>query len=220
MQKITRFYCCSWGLLNKGRPVSYACPALLLGLVLSGCGGGGDSSHQTASAPALASSVQKDLSGPNRMAAQSPTLESGKPALSATADKPVVVSPEESARLAQLRALPLLSSLSERERAGLLKQLPPASSSERLTLINGYPKLAVVPDRQKQVLLTQMEKIVPVTISANLLICNCSDDIQLKLCVKERCSNRSELQSICNRACGTLAAFKSQCLTSEQCARE
>ena len=130
------------------------------------------------------------------------------------------VSLEESGRLSQLRALALLSPLSDRERSGLLKQLPLASPSERLTLINGFPALAVLPDRQKEILLIQMEKIVPVSISANLLVCNCSHGIQRKLCVRELCSNRSELHAVCNKACGTLASFEIQCMTSRQCAEK
>lgn len=219
MQKTIRIYCSSWD--QPTGPVINTCRALLLGLMLSGCGGGGDSSHKSASAPdTMASSVQRNSSGPNRRTAQVPPPAIGKPALSATAAKSVAVSRDEPARLAQLKALPLLSPLADRERAGLLKQLPSASSSERLTMINRYQELSVLPDRQKQVLLDQIEKIVPITIPANQLVCNCSDNIQRKLCVKERCSNRSALQSICNEACGTLASFKSQCQTSQQCASE
>lgn len=220
MQKVVRFYCCLWGVPNGGKTMLNACQVLLLSLALAGCGGEGNSSHRKASAPASAPSVQKHLPGPNRSAAQSATLTTEKSAPLKIAATSTVVSLEDSARLAQLRAVALLSSLSDRERGGLLKQLPSASPSERLTLINGYPKLAVIPDRQKQVLLNKLETIVPVTIPANLLVCNCSHDIQRKLCVKERCSNRSELASICNEACGTLASFKSQCQTSRQCAEK
>lgn len=205
-------------MLNVRNAISYACRALLAGLVLGGCGGGErDSSRLDASAPAVLSSVRKDVSVPDRAGAQGLAPKPQRSAEAANAEKGAVTPAEESARLAKLRALPLLRSLSERERAGLLRQLPAASPSERLTLINGYPELAELPARQQQVLLDQMEKIVPVAISGNLLVCTCSHDIQRKLCVKERCSNHAELQSICNNACGTLASFKSECLTSRQC---
>lgn len=220
MQKAVHDYCCLWGLPNEGTPVFFACHALLLALTLAGCGGEGASKQSNTSVPALASSMQKTSPGPNRMTAQSTAMSSGLSSPRAAADTSTAVSQKESARLAQLKALPLLSSLSDRERAGLFKQLTPASPSERLTLLNGYSRLAVLPERQKQVLLNQMEKIVPVSIPANQLVCYCSHDVQRKLCVKERCSNRSELQSLCNEACGTLASFKSQCLTSRQCAEK
>lgn len=220
MQTTVRFYRCLLGPPNGGRPVFYACQALLLGLMLAGCGGEGTSSRPNASAPTLASSVQKNSTAASTKSAESPALASRITAPRETADKSIAASMEESARLAQLRALSLLSSLSDRERAGLLKQLPTASPSERLSLLNGYRTLAALPDRQRQVLLNQMEKIVPVSIPASQLVCSCSHGIQRKLCVKERCSNRSELQSACNEACGTLASFKSQCMTSKQCAEE
>lgn len=220
MQKAVRLYCCLRGPPNGGQPVFYACQALLLGLMLAGCGGEGASPRPNASAPALASSVQKNSSGTKTMTAESAALASRAIAPLAAADKSTAVSMEESAQLAQLRALSLLASLSDRERAGLLKQLPPASPSERLGVLNGYRTLVALPDRQKQVLLNQIEKIVPVTVSASQLVCSCSHGIQRKLCVKERCSNRSELQSVCNEACGTLASFKSQCMTSRQCTGE
>lgn len=217
MQNAVRLYCCLRGPPNGGQGVFYACQALLLSLMLAGCGGEGASPRPNASAPALASSVQKNSSAAKTMTAESPALTSRAMAPPATADKPAAVSMEESARLARLRALSLLSSLSDRERAGLLKQLPLSSPSERLSLLNGYRTLAALPDRQKQVLLNQIEKIVPVTVSASQLVCSCSHGIQRKLCVRERCSNRSELQSACNEACGTLASFKNQCMTSRQC---
>jgi hypothetical protein len=66
------------------------------------------------------------------------------------------------ARLAQLGALPHLSALSPRERAGLLLLLPPMSPSERLMLINMYPSLVRLPVQQKEILLNKLAQIVPV----------------------------------------------------------
>jgi hypothetical protein len=218
MQTAVRFYRGCRGVQHGGKRGFSACQAMLLALMLSGCGGGGASSRPTASAPVVASAVQQGVARPARVAAPSPPLASGKSSPSVSAHTPTVGSRDDSVRLAELRKLALLSSLSERERAALLKQLPSATPSERLTLINGYAAIAVLPDRQKEVLLNQIEKIVAVSLPANQLVCNCDQDVQRKLCVKERCSNRSELQSICNRACGTLASFKVQCHDSQQCA--
>jgi hypothetical protein len=71
----------------------------------------------------------------------------------------------ESPSLGQISALPHLSALSAREKAGLLVQLPGKSTSERMMLINMYPSLAQLPVQQKQVLLANLEKIVPSTAS-------------------------------------------------------
>lgn len=70
-----------------------------------------------------------------------------------------------SASMVQLSALPHLSSLSDREKAGLLMLLPSKSSSQRLALINMYPSLVKLPEQQKELLLARLEKIVPVTVS-------------------------------------------------------
>jgi hypothetical protein len=43
--------------------------------------------------------------------------------------------------------------------------LPSKSSSQRLALINMYPSLVKLPAQQKELLLDQLEKIVPVTVS-------------------------------------------------------
>ena len=220
MQKAVRFYRCLRAMPKGGRHVFYASLALLSGLGLAGCGGEGTPARQDATAPALASAVHGNSAGAKTMTTQSPAAASQAVAPMAAADKSTSLSLEESARLAKLNALSLLSPLSGRERAALLKQLPTASESERLSLLNGYRTLGALPDRQKQVLLNQIEKIVPVTTPASQLVCSCSHAIQRKLCVKERCSNRSALQSLCNDACGTLASFKAQCLTSRECTGE
>ncbi|CAN7307677.1 hypothetical protein [Massilia sp. LjRoot122] len=71
----------------------------------------------------------------------------------------------KSAGLAQLSALPHLSALSAREKAGLFLLLPAKSSSQRLMLIEMYPSLSRLPVQQKQVLLDKLEKIVPLADS-------------------------------------------------------
>lgn len=43
--------------------------------------------------------------------------------------------------------------------------LPSKSSSQRLVLINMYPSVVKLPEQQKELLLDQLEKIVPVTVS-------------------------------------------------------
>ncbi|NOV22171.1 hypothetical protein E5S69_01325 [Cupriavidus necator] len=67
--------------------------------------------------------------------------------------------------MAQLSALPHLSSLSDREKAGLLMLLPSRSPAQRMALINMYPSLVTLPEQQKELLLDRLEKIVPVTVS-------------------------------------------------------
>jgi hypothetical protein len=87
-----------------------------------------------------------------------------EPAPSAVTDEAAVPS-VESASFKQLSALPYLSSLSDREKAGLLMLLPSKSSAQRLALINMYPSVVNLPEQQKELLLAQLEKIVPVTVS-------------------------------------------------------
>jgi hypothetical protein len=58
---------------------------------------------------------------------------------------------------------------------------------------------------------------VLITIPAVLLICDCGNDIPPRFCVPEVCSDRSEIQSLCNQACGTLPAFRRQCMTEIRC---
>ncbi|MBW0448348.1 hypothetical protein EN871_21370 [bacterium M00.F.Ca.ET.228.01.1.1] len=67
--------------------------------------------------------------------------------------------------MAQLNTLPHLSALSDREKAGLILLLPSRSAAQRLELINMYPSLVRLPEPQKELLLNQLEKIVPVTVS-------------------------------------------------------
>jgi hypothetical protein len=107
---------------------------------------------------------QQASSGPSRLATQSTSPGEGKSAPLAVADDTAVPS-AESASLAELSALPHLSSLSDREKAGLLMMLPSKSPSQRMALINMYPSLVKLPELQKQVLLDRLEKIVPVTAS-------------------------------------------------------
>lgn len=83
---------------------------------------------------------------------------------SITIDETAVPS-KGSASLSKLSALPHLSSLSDREKAGLLMLLPSKSSSQRLELINMYPSLVELPVQQKEILLDRLEEIVPVRVS-------------------------------------------------------
>lgn len=194
---------------------SILCAGHMLAM-LTGCNGEREASLPNASAPKSASFLQKTPPGPDSMIASAATSATEKTAPSAASDRPAAMT-AESARFTRLAALPLLASLSDREKAGMLRQLQMASPSERLTLINGFKSLEGLPDRQKQVLLGQLEDIYPVTTPASRLVCNCSNDIKRDLCVKESCSNQTELESICSHACGTLAAFGNQCTASPQC---
>jgi hypothetical protein len=180
----------------------------LLGATLVGCGGQGGSSQAPVSAAAPAAAV-----------APGPAAKVGKAVPSSAANKnnPTATALKDSGELSKLRALRLMSELSDRDQAGLIVQFRTASPSERLALIDKYPALATMTDQQKQGLLIQIEKIVPVTNAAMLLTCECSDNIQREICVRESCSNQSEIQSRCNQACGTLAAFRNRCSASRQC---
>lgn len=129
---------------------------LLSGLLLAGCGGGD-------STPASVAAPQQAASAPNTLAARGTPPATEKPAVSAATDEAAVL-PVAPATLAQLNALPHLSSLSDREKAGLILLLPSRSASQRLELINMYPSLVRLPEQQKELLLNQLEKIVPVTV--------------------------------------------------------
>ncbi|WP_244096672.1 hypothetical protein [Burkholderia ambifaria] len=130
---------------------------LLISLLITGCGGG-DSAPPSTAAPQQASS------GLGPLAAQGAPSGGEKSAPLAVTDEPAVPS-ADSATMVQLSALPHLSSLSDREKAGLLMLLPSKSSSQRLALINMYPSLVKLPEQQKELLLDRLEKIVPVTVS-------------------------------------------------------
>ena len=218
MPNIPYFSSIFFRFLQQMRFLFDACRVFLLVVVVSACGSKEESTQPVADAPAAVASVQKDLYGVNAAARKNVATETSSSEFTKTSDKSAVTSSEAKAWLAKMKSVPLLSVLPDSEMGKLLKQLPSASAFDRLKLIDRYPKLVTLTDQQKEVLLAQMESIVPIALPLNQIVCNCSDDIQVKLCIKERCSNRAGLQSICNRACGTLAAFESQCEISQICA--
>lgn len=180
---------------------------LLPGALACGCGGD-DGTVRSAPSPVAAASVKMGAAAPPGGALRAPATAPNEPIPAAKAGQ---------STLAQLRALPLLSLLTEPERAGLLRQLPSASRAQRMALIDGYPKLASLPEQQKELLLNQLEKIIAPAPAGNLLVCECSNEIRRELCVSESCAATSELASQCNKACGTLAAFRNQCSASPTC---
>lgn len=185
------------------------CLAAGFGTILAGCGGSGgapDTTAQLSQAQGVASPPARTNGTPGEL---------GKPPAASMTTQ--AVSPQDSTRFARLKTLALLAPLSEREKAALFEQLKSASPSERLGLINGYPKLESLPDRQKELLLGQMENIVAITTAAQQLACQCGNEIKREICVRESCANRSELQSLCNQACGTLGSFGMQCAASPKC---
>ncbi|WP_250537230.1 hypothetical protein [Caballeronia sp. AZ10_KS36] len=127
---------------------------VLLAAMLSGCGGG-------ESAPAPVAVSQQETTAPSRLQPQkaSPIWQGS---MSPKAADEAAVPPAWSPAMMQLNALPQLSSLSEREKAGLLMLLSSKSSPERLALINMYPGLAHLTEQQKDLLLAKLENIVPV----------------------------------------------------------
>jgi hypothetical protein len=130
---------------------------LLFSVLLTGCGGGD-------STPASTASSQQAPWDQSPFSAQSALPGREKSETSSTTDETAVPS-IDSPELFQLSALPHLSSLSDREKAGLLMLLRSKSSSQRLALINMYPSLAKLPEQQKELLLGQLERIVPLTVS-------------------------------------------------------
>ncbi|WP_232221334.1 hypothetical protein [Burkholderia sp. WSM2232] len=147
----------AWHVAFVPRHFLHALGMLLFGLLLTGCGGGD-------SAPTSVAALQQAASEPNTLAARGAPPAADKPARSAATDEAAAL-PVAPATLAQLSALPHLSSLSDREKAGLILLLPSRSASQRLELINMYPSLVRLPEQQKELLLNQLEKIVPVTVS-------------------------------------------------------
>lgn len=194
------------------RDAFQACRAVLLIGALAGCGGDQHSPQRPSSAT-LGSAVQT-----GRPAA-APPVAPGTPTLTSTASndsrKPTPAA--SSAVQARFASLPALASLSDREKAGLLARLAGAPASERLGIINSYPSLKSLSEPQQQGLLKQIETIVPISTPANLLVCTCGSEVRRELCVRESCSNTSELTSRCNQACGTLPAFGSACRPARQC---
>jgi hypothetical protein len=193
----------------------YIAQVLLPGVILAGCGGE-ESAPQSRSAAVAAAVGRSDRGGQAGRAAQEPISQNGK-APSENKNDTAISSTEELTSLSKLRALPLLAPLSNKEIAELLRHTRPLSSSGRLGIIDNHSALVTLTNQQKQQLLNQIENIVPITIPAMLVICECSNDIQRRLCVRESCSDRSEIRSLCNQACGTLAAFGSQCMAAKQC---
>jgi hypothetical protein len=138
--------------------------SLLLSPLLAGCGGGDGGTSRVVSAAASMTAPQQASTGPSRLGTHD-TSSKGEKSPAPTVTDDTAAAALESGSLAQLSALPHLSALSPREKAGLLLLLPSKSSSQRLALINMYPSLAELPDLQKQVLLDKLEKIVPITAS-------------------------------------------------------
>jgi hypothetical protein len=193
----------------------YIVHVFLSGVILAGCGGE-ESAAQLRPAAATAAVGGSAPAGQAGKGARDPISQNGK-APAENKNHAVISSPEELTALSKLRALPLLAPLSDKETTELLRRTRALSPSGRLTIINNYSALATLTNQQKQQLLNQIENIVPVTIPSVLLICDCGNDIHPRLCVPETCSDRSEIQSLCNQACGTLPAFRSQCMTEIRC---
>lgn len=135
----------------------HAAAMLFSGLLFAGCGGGDP-------VPVAATVPQQAPAGQSPFAAQGTPRAGETPTPSALTDETAVPS-ADSPELAQLGALPHLSSLSDREKAGLLMLLRTRSPEQRMALINMYPSLVRLPEQQKELLLDRLEKIVPVTVS-------------------------------------------------------
>ena len=154
----------SWHVQRAPRQRVHVAWMLLFSLLLTGCGGAEEGTSRVVTAAALTTAAQQASSRPGQPAAPGALPDrttSPAPAATDGTAVPSLASPD----LAQLSALPHLSSLSNREKAGLLMLLPSKSTSQRLELINMYPSLTRLPEVQKEVLLDKLEKIVPLTAS-------------------------------------------------------
>lgn len=196
-------YCRHPDITDRSRHIAGNLTALWFIALLAGCGGENDVGTPSGNVSRPSSTA---VTQPAPSTVQTPE-SSGPPAASA----------EQSALLARLDKIPHLSSLSASEKAGLLRQLPFDSASQRLALLDRYPSLATLPVQQKQVLLEQLAQVVPVSISPSLLTCDCGTG-KLEMCVKESCSNGPGLLSTCVRVCGPSAQIKTQCVSSTRCA--
>ena len=191
--------------------------ALLAGPMLGGCGG--DSVSPGVAASSHTAGVQGSSGVAQGALPQAPTPAPAQPGPRAATDKSGAPSPLETARLGRMRALPILSVLSDQEKLGLLRQLPEASPMQRLRALDAYPRLDALGERQKEILLGQLEDIVPVTTPANGFVCECGNGVVHKMCVRESCLDRSAVGAVCYQACGRLPMLKAACSPTPECAR-
>lgn len=189
--------------------------AVLTGAMLGGCGG--DSVSPGVPASSQTAGVQGSSGAAQGAPPSAPVAARAPP--QAAANPSAAPSPLEAARLARMKALPILSALSDRVKLGLLRQLPQASPLQRLRALDAYPGLEAVGDRQKEILLGQLEDIVPVTTPAKGFVCECGNGVVHKMCVRESCLDRSAVGAVCHQACGRLPMLQATCSATPECAR-
>lgn len=125
----------------------------------------------------------------------------------------------ESKQLSKLRKVPYLSFLTDEELKGFLQQLQKKSPSQRASFYNAYPFLAGLPTQQRQVLNDQLANIVPVTVQAKRIVCNCGNDRVKEICLAEDCSEVGTVRSTCEHLCGAGAAVSTVCMPDQECSR-
>lgn len=191
--------------------------AVLTGIMVGGCGG--DSVSPGVPASSQTAGMQGSARAPQGLPPGAPAAERAPPPPQVAANTSGDPSPLEAARLARMKALPLLSALSDGDKLGLLRRLPEASPLQRLRALDAYPKLEELADRQREILLRQLEDIVPVTTPAKGFVCECGNGVVHKMCVRESCQDRSVAGAVCYQACGRLPMLTAACSATPECAR-
>jgi hypothetical protein len=125
----------------------------------------------------------------------------------------------ESKQLSKLRKVPYLSFLTDKELKEFLQQLQKKSPAQRTSFYNTYPFLAGLPTQQRQVLNDQLANIVPITVQAKRIVCNCGDDRVKEMCLAEDCSEVGTVRSACEHLCGVGATVSTVCMPAQECSR-
>jgi hypothetical protein len=128
-----------------------------------------------------------------------------------------VVAPNTDIEFEQLRRLPHLSGMSQKDVSTLRHQLQQTSLSQRLNLLKSYPALENLPVQQKQLLLEQMAHAVPDRTPAMRLACTCRSGPKREMCIKEECGATSTLSAMCASICGATNIASTSCMPSAQC---
>jgi hypothetical protein len=182
---------------------------LFLGCISAGCGGG---SAQAPAQPLLPAATGATAAPAYAGAAALPLPR----ATSRTAPAQSTITGAGLFR--RFRALPLIRLLNEHEQSELFARLEPATAARRIVLINGYARLGELPDIQKDILLAQLEELVPVRSESIALLCTCGAGIERPVCARESCADDPTLAALCTRACGALPAYRHTCRPSAACA--
>lgn len=145
-----------------------------------------------------------------------PFFDSPTPAGQASTQQNVAA-PNTDTELQQLRRLPHLSGMSQKDVSALANSLRQTPQSQRLKLLKNYPALESLPIQQKQLLLEQMAHAVPDRTPAMRLACTCRSGPKREMCIKEECGGTSTLSAMCASICGATNIASTSCMPSAQC---